>query len=78
MLCLNLRSKLERYLQLQFTLTIVVKYSALRVPRWCTHNGQNVVCGMLDTCHAQWSPSWLHSERGAKSMGYVDRNKNKL
>ena len=40
------------------------KCSALQVPGWCTHNGEKVECGSMDTFHTQLSPSWLRSGRG--------------
>lgn len=44
-----------------FTRTNTATCSALRVPGWCTHNGQEVKCETLATSHFQVSPSWLCS-----------------
>lgn len=32
--------------------------STLRIPTWCTQNGQNVECAMLRTSHSRLSLSW--------------------
>lgn len=39
-------------------------HSALRVPRWCKTDGQNVKCATLHPSNPQRTPSWLRSGRG--------------